>query len=255
MKNITITFILERTSANYEEIQQTGIYRIYHICKPNIYYIGSATSDRKWRQGFKQRWIVHIKELKNNNHHSPFFQRVVNKYGIEGLRFDIIEYCFSELCIKREQYWLDFYQPFGNKGYNTCKIAGSSLGYRFPEEKKAKRKPVCQYSLEGNFIARWDSLNQAGRVLDINVSSIKDCCKKRFKQIKGYIFRYEGEKDLPDISTIRQIMIIDCIYNNEVLYSGKFSEIKNLVPDNKCSIYKSIKNGNITKNNYKYIKK
>lgn len=255
MKNVTINFILARTSANYENIHKTGVYKIYHINKPDIFYVGSATSEKKWRSGFKQRWVCHIKELNNNNHHSPFFQRVVNKYGIEGLRFEIIEKCIPVKCLEREQYWLDFYKPFGRKGYNTCKIAGNSLGYRFPENKKAKRKPICQYSLEGNFIKRWDSLNQASRELNISVSSIKDCCKKRFKQIKGFIFRYEGELDLPEYDSIRVPMKIDCIFNGSIVCTGYLSEIRNLVPDKKQAIYKSIRSGNLTRNNYKYNKK
>lgn len=255
MKNITISFILARISANYEDIHQTGVYKIYHIDKPNVFYIGSATSEKKWRNGFKQRWVEHIKGLKTNTHHSPFFQRVVNKYGIEGIRFEIIEKCPPNQCLEREQYWLDFHEPFGNKGYNTCKIAGNSLGYKFPEDKKSKRKPICQYSLEGYFIKRWDSLNQAARELNINVSSIKDCCKRRFNQIKGFIFRYEGEIDLPEYQNIRIPMQIECIFNNSIIYVGQISEIKKFVPDKRQAIYKSMKDGNLTKNNYKYNKK
>lgn len=254
MKNITITFILARTKSNYSDIHKTGIYRIYHVDKPDIFYIGSATSNKRWREGFKQRWICHIKELKSNSHHSPFLQRVVDKYGIEGLRFDIIEICSYEQCLEREQYWLDTVKPFGNKGYNTLTIAGNSLGYLFPEDKKSKRKSINQYSLDGKFIREWNSLNEASRHLNINVSSIKDCCKKRFKQIKGYVFRYKGDNELPDYTEFKIPMKIKCIYNNSVLYIGSFSEIKSLVPDSRASIYNSIKKGILTKNKYMYKK-
>lgn len=50
-------------------------------------------------------------------------------------------------------------------------------------------------------------------------------------------------------------MIIECFYNNEIVYIGKFSEIINLVPDKQSAIYKSIKNGNFTKRKWKYNKK
>jgi len=254
MKNITINFLLSRTSSNYEDIHMTGIYRIFHISDTKILYIGSAAALTRWREGFKQRWVCHLRNLKNNKHHSPFLQRVVNKYGIEGLRFEILEKCSSEECIKREQYWLDLFKPFGTKGYNTCKIAGSSLGYKFPEEKKSNRKPIVQYSLNGEFIKQWDSLNQASRELNINVSSIKDCCKKRFNQIKGYIFRYLGETDLPNKEDIYTPMIIQCFHKDVIVYTGKFSEIIKLVPDKKAAIYKSIKDGNITKKGWYYKK-
>lgn len=255
MKNITIDFIMTRTDASYNDVHQQGIYRIYHIAKPDISYIGSAASSTKWRRGFRQRWTVHIKELRANIHHSLFLQRVVNKHGIEGLRFEILEICSSEKCLEREQHWLDIYKPFGEQGYNSCPNAGNSLGYRFPEELKSNRKPICQYSPTGEFIKRWDSLNQASRELNINVSSIKDCCKRRFNQIKGFIFRYEGEIDLPKVEDLRIPMQIECIFNEQVVHVGTFSEIKKFVPDTKFSIYKSINTGSVTKNNYKYSKK
>lgn len=255
MKNITINFILARTTSNYDSIHTTGVYKIYHISKPDILYIGSASSQKKWRIGFKQRWVEHIKNLKNNVHHSVFLQRVVNKYGLDGLRFEIIEQCLPEQCLEIEQKWLDHFKPFSNKGYNTCEIAGSSLGYKFPEEKKKNTKPINQYDIEGNFIKEWPSLNEASRELKINVSSIKDCCKKRYKQIKRYIFRYLGDDELPEINTINIPMIIECFYNNQIVYSGKFSEIIDLVPDKKAAVYKSIKDGTFTKKKWKYNKK
>lgn len=254
MKNVTIDFLLSRTSSNYEDIQCTGIYKIFHTHNPEIIYIGSATSSRKWRSGFKQRWINHIKDLKRNSHSSTFLQNVVNKYGIEGLRFEIIEKCSSEECLKREQYWLDLIEPFGSKGYNTCRIAGNTLGYRFLEHQKSKRKSIIQYSLNGEFIKQWESLNAASRELKINVSSIKDCCKKRFNQIKGYIFRYSEDTDVPKEYIIKEPMLIECFYKNDLIYVGRFSEIACKVPDRKHAIYNSLRSGKPTKKGWAYKK-
>jgi hypothetical protein len=256
MKNITIQFILQKTSSNYEDIHSTGVYKIFHIYDPSILYIGSAASSTKWREGFKQRWVCHLKELKNNRHHSPFLQRIVNKYGIEGLRFEILEKCKPDECLQKEQFWLDKLRPFGKNGYNTCLKAGNTLGYKFPEDKKSRRISIVQYSLDGDFIKQWDSLNQASRDLNINVSSIKDCCKKRFKQIKGYVFRYLGDDlDIPAKETLRLPMIIECFCKDKLMHIGKFSEIIEVVPDKKLAIYKSIKDGNFTKKGWKYCKK
>lgn len=254
MKNITINFILARTNSNYEEIHKTGVYKIYHIYNKDLIYIGSASSLKRWRIGFKQRWVCHIKELKNNNHHSSFLQRVVNKYGIDGLRFEIIEICDPSICLETEQKWLNHFKPFNNKGYNTCKIAGNSLGYKFPEEKKSKQKPINQYDLDGNFIKEWVSLQEASRKLNINVSSIKDCCKKRFKQIKGFIFTYKDDNTIVKIPKEERAFVISCFFNENLICKGSISEIINLVPDKKLTIYRSIKDGRITKNKYKYSK-
>jgi len=51
--------------------------------------------------------MKHICELQNNKHHSRYLQRVVNKYGLEGLRFEIIEFCEPNRCLNLEQYWIN----------------------------------------------------------------------------------------------------------------------------------------------------
>jgi group I intron endonuclease len=255
MKNITIKFILSKTNANYEEIHKTGVYKIYHINKPNIYYIGSATSIRKWRKGFKERWKKHLTSLNTKTHHSIYLQNVINKYGIDGIRFEILEFCSPDMCLNSEQKWLDFYKPFKQNGYNTCKIAGNTLGYRFPEYKKTNKKPIVQYSLEGVFIKDWSSLHSASRSLKIDVNSIKDCCKKRFKQAGGYIFRYKDDKDLSIKDKIKKPLIIVCVQEDKIICIGTISEIIDKVPDKRGVIYNSIRRSHKSKNNYKYYKK
>ena len=46
----------------------------------------------------------------------------------------------------REQYWLNKYKPFGNKGFNIAREAGSKLGIkRTPEQReKMKTRPQSQ---------------------------------------------------------------------------------------------------------------
>lgn len=55
------------------------------------------------------------------------------------------------------------------------------------------RKPVVQLDLEGNYIRTWESAAQAGEELNIVAANITMCCKKKYKQAKGYIWRYEKE--------------------------------------------------------------
>ena len=51
-------------------------------------------------------------------------------------------------------------------------------------------KPVLQYDLNGNFIAKYKSVSEAHR--KTNISHIYDCCNKRLKTCGGYIWRYEN---------------------------------------------------------------
>jgi group I intron endonuclease len=54
------------------------------------------------------------------------------KYGYAEFRLEILEYCYREVLIEREQFYFDTLIP----EYNILKIAGSPLGYRHSEASK-----------------------------------------------------------------------------------------------------------------------
>ena len=254
-KNITKQFLLERTNNCLNDCKQTGIYKIYHIYNTNILYIGSASSRKKWREGFLQRWAGHCRKLNNNAHNSTFLQNVVNKYGIEGLRFEIVEICEPEICLIREQFYLDTLKPFGRKGYNSCKIAGSSLGVKLNHGKNTKK--VCKYSLKGEFIKTYNSLKNGYLDTGVNITVIKDCCKKRIRYGGNYIWRYYDETLEKNIESVEHLRIfkISCYYEGKLIFIGKLHEVENLTKINKYFIYNCInKKINITNSGWLFRK-
>lgn len=50
---------------------------------------------------------------------------------------------------------------------------------------------VLQYDMNGNFINRYESLNQAGNKTNTNRKTISLCCKGLYKQAGGYIWKFE----------------------------------------------------------------
>lgn len=105
----------------------SGIYKIQSIKKPERCYIGSAVNiNRRWRQ--------HLQELHKNKHHTSKLQRHFNKYGAVDLQFSILLGCEKENLIANEQFFLDSYYPY----FNTCKIAGSTIGCKASDETKNK---------------------------------------------------------------------------------------------------------------------
>ena len=54
-----------------------------------------------------------------------------------------------------------------------------------------KGKPVIQYDLDGNEIARFRGQNEAGRMTDISGANISQVCNNKRKTAGGYIWRYE----------------------------------------------------------------
>ena len=52
-------------------------------------------------------------------------------------------------------------------------------------------KPVCQYTLDGEFVGEYFSAMEAGRVNSINQGGISECCNGKQKTAYGYVWRYK----------------------------------------------------------------
>lgn len=105
----------------------TGVYKIQSIIHPERIYIGSGNS-------IGCRWKTHRYLLKNNKHHSKKLQRHYNKYGEDDLRFEVLMECKKEQLIRKEQCYINIFQPY----FNCSKIAGSRRGTRWSEETRVK---------------------------------------------------------------------------------------------------------------------
>ena len=108
----------------------SGVYRIVLLLDDRC-YIGSSIQIQK-------RWSQHQRSLRKGTHHSPYLQRVWDKYGEDSFQFEIIEECDPEILIEHEQAWMDFYSPV----FNTNPVAGNSLGFRHTEETKEKIREI-----------------------------------------------------------------------------------------------------------------
>lgn len=115
----------------------SGVYKITCF-KNNRIYIGSSIT-------LTERFKRHKDSLNGGTHVNYHLQRAWNKYGEDQFKFEIIEYCNKEDCIKREQYYLDnllFAQEyirkenkkFLNLGFNINPTAGNSLGRKYRPE-------------------------------------------------------------------------------------------------------------------------
>jgi group I intron endonuclease len=112
---------------------KSGIYLIKNTINNKV-YVGSAVNiDRRWSQ--------HKHYLKEGKHHSEHLQKAWDKYGEQNFTFDIIEEVSNpEHLLAYEQVYLDYYKSYeGDRGYNICKVAGSSLGMKHTEETINKR--------------------------------------------------------------------------------------------------------------------
>lgn len=167
--------ILNYTSNSLLELTQTGIYKIEHSSKPGQCYIGSAVGLTSCNGyfGFLRRWMKHLTELKNNKHANLKLQRVVTKYGIEGLTFSIVEYCSPEQWEEREDFYITFYNSY-NEGFNLRPKSNSNLGTKHSKESLKKM-----------------SLAQKGRVIK-KESIEKANATKRLKKQLGLVPKFKA---------------------------------------------------------------
>jgi len=193
------------TPAMLNQLTSLGVYKIYHVAKADVFYIGSASGSRNVKacqKGFYRRFLEHLYYLEHNKHDSKYLQNVVNKYGIEGLRFEIIEVVNSTdraYILEREQYYLDLLNP----GYNSSKIARCPTVVYTEERKEAARqrrkglpfvesayekvrKTVRQYTKDNIFIKEYSSIQTASDETNINRATISKCASGSRKTAGGF---------------------------------------------------------------------
>ena len=194
-----------------EELSKVGVYAIYHEDKPDRLYIGSTTTiatltnTKPSHIGFYKRFYDHVRELKKGKHHAKYLQNTVNKYGIKGLRFKILEAC--DTCSSKdirslEQKYLDELKPV----YNALKtVYPRGRKWTLAERQKASAKmkgvplnkniyekvrvPCKQLDSTGVILNTFNSLRDAQAATGIDYTSISRCIKGKRKTAGGFSWK------------------------------------------------------------------
>lgn len=190
------------------------IIGIYKITNPKgAIYIGQS-----------KNIILRIRRYSYNGcKNQPKIYNSIKKYGWENHIHEIIEECSVEQLNEREIYWGMFYEVLDENGLN-CKL-GNSKGYVSDETKnkiskgnlgkektqqhslnisKSRKGMIftqqhkdnmsgsrVRYSIlciENNTI--YPSANQASKELNTHPCLIMNVCRGKFKQTKGYTFKF-----------------------------------------------------------------
>lgn len=189
-----------------------GVYAIKNSVDGRT-YIGSS-------KDLVHRRCHHFWQLSKGIHHNSFLQRAYDKYGLDAFSFVVLEYCFVESLLDREQFYLDsikdIYNIRGTAGggpeagfrhslatrkkmrQSALKRAKPSLltrikvGQRpFPTGKDHHNsKAVNQYTLEGELMTSYTSISEAVR--STGIKSISAACSGRYKTSGGFIWKYAG---------------------------------------------------------------
>lgn len=202
-----VNYVLD--SSLLENLTKKGIYKITHLSKTDLFYIGSASGNfngKKCQKGFYRRFLEHLRALKHKNHDSKYLQNVVNKHGIDGIRFEILEIVETDdrkLILEREQYYLDTLEP----QYNSSKTARCPTVEFTDERKKAMsirmkgkslpsevydviRTPVYQFSKSGVFIKMYPSIEEAAMQTKTDRASISKCASGKRLSAGNYLWSF-----------------------------------------------------------------
>lgn len=112
--------------------------------KPGIYLIKSKSNESKKYVGSSyniyKRILTHKRKLITNKHKNQRLQNHVNKYGIDDLIFEKLEFCTKEKLIEREQYWYNKIKPF----FCIRKVVDSNAGLKQTSELILKRSKAIK---------------------------------------------------------------------------------------------------------------
>ena len=122
---------------------RSGIYAIRNVTNGRC-YIGSAVD-------LARRWREHRRTLKVGGHSSPMLQSSWLKNGQDAFVFEVLEAVTVEVLLRREQFWIDYLQPYYNVA--RCALAPMS-GRRHSEATKAKMSAIARADGRGGKVGR-----------------------------------------------------------------------------------------------------
>lgn len=135
-----------------------GVYSITNL-KNGKKYIGQSKDIYK-------RWREHKTKGKETTISSAIYT-----YGEDYFKFQILETCPTNQLIEREQYWIDYYDST-NVGYNVQNYSTDPSSI----ENWNKHK-VYGYTLLGEFVASFDTINEASISINRSTVGILKCLK------------------------------------------------------------------------------
>ena len=186
-------------SLNTTDFKKVGVYKITNPTNQD-FYIGSAATS------FYKRFINHRRLLNHNTNPCVFLQHAYNKYKSVDFIFEVLEVCSKELCVQREQHYIDTLKP----KYNVCKNAASTLGRRPTKAQRLNQLEAQRTFTDEQIILMFDLYNQGMKVFEI--AKIVNCKPNNVSSIINFPKRYELVKEKYNLQ----------LTNKKPKYAGKF---------------------------------
>lgn len=173
------------------------MYTVYaHKNKKNSkLYIGITSQDPE------QRWHL------GKHYEGTVFEKAIKKYGWDGFKHIILksELTKEEACELEKKLIRCLRTQDRRFGYNVSaggEAPATGLTWSWSEESRARRSnqnkgnqframEVEVYDLNGNLLATYPSGKIAAEQLGINLDSVYRVARGKYKQTKGYVFKYK----------------------------------------------------------------
>jgi hypothetical protein len=196
----------------------TGIYKITNP-KGKI-YVGQSVNIK--------RRFTHYKNLKEIKSQKKIYYSI-KKYGYDQHKFEILEICNRDELNEKEKHWIKFYDccntglniSDGGEGsfgkLNKGKKRSSKTKKKISETKRLNprkttleminnfreispnKKEIFQYDLDGNFIRKYPSINEAARHLNIRNDGISACVRGKQTTAYKYQWFYTFQENVPSV--------------------------------------------------------
>ena len=186
--------------------KETGMYEGF------IYKIWNDVNDKLYigqtKATIKDRWHGHMSSALNENRSKSALYNAMRKYGRDKFHIeqvDKIQYkTIEELSVKLDELEIlriEQYNSYADKGtgYN-CEKGGTG------KRKRISGRTVCKYDDELNLLDIYDSMQEAGRVNNIDGATIWAVCNHQYYRAAGFVWAYEGELPVkpPTVAEITQ---------------------------------------------------
>lgn len=203
-----------------EECSFLGVYIIINTQNKKS-YIGSSTN-------IYQRLRRHLSDLRKNRHSNSLLQKDFNNYGEDKFIARVIVKSSLDELRDDEQYYLDLTESDYNiikdcitnspspsmriKISNTVKEKVRIGLIKIPDKSRF-RKIVYKFDLEGNYIQKYNSIEEAAKMNNVFSTSISENCRnpKRAKKVGNYIYSYTDKINIENYKNkqFRSVSIIN----------------------------------------------
>ena len=120
-----------------------GVYKIENTLNGNV-YVGSS-------KDIYGRWVQHKRDLRKQQHHCVYLQRVWNKYGEKNFTFETLEITTSNNKMELfncEQKWYNYYFDADVCLYNTSSVVMMPNGFTTIDDLKNGRRKITYDQFE-----------------------------------------------------------------------------------------------------------